>query len=260
MNTILIGLFALLGIFVGMIFFSYAGHRIALQQIKAHPNEKHPNNRIIEGALFALMGLLIAFTFSGARERFDIRRALVIDEANTIESVYLRFDLLPIDKQNAAKNNLRAYLHKRLAIYKELPRIENAFQNIQESQRMQQALWHSSVQGCQETGTSAACIVILPAVNHMIEIANTRIESLRIHPPAVILFTLIALALLSAALSGFNTSSKSEWLSLHIFVYSLIISFTIYIIINLEYPDRGFIHINYFNEVLVDLDHKLSAQ
>jgi hypothetical protein len=47
----------------------------------------------VEGAIFALMGLLIAFTFSAAQGRLDKRRMLIIDEANAIGTAYLRIDL-----------------------------------------------------------------------------------------------------------------------------------------------------------------------
>jgi len=38
----------------------------------------------IIAAVFALLGLLIAFTFSGAYARFDARRQLIVQEANAI--------------------------------------------------------------------------------------------------------------------------------------------------------------------------------
>lgn len=37
---------------------------------------------MVEGAVFALGGILIAFTFLGAASRFDMRRQLVLEEAN----------------------------------------------------------------------------------------------------------------------------------------------------------------------------------
>src|SRR5260370_24509621 len=38
----------------------------------------------VEGAVFALIGLLLAFTISGALQRFDERRQMVIQEANAV--------------------------------------------------------------------------------------------------------------------------------------------------------------------------------
>jgi len=57
----------------------------------------------IESAIFALFGLLLAFTFSGAVSRYDTHRQLNLEESNDIGTAYLRLDLLPITatRQNA---------------------------------------------------------------------------------------------------------------------------------------------------------------
>jgi len=44
-----------------------------------------------------VLGLLIAFTFSGANRRFDARRQLIVEETNNIGTAYLRLDVLPAD-------------------------------------------------------------------------------------------------------------------------------------------------------------------
>jgi hypothetical protein len=51
----------------------------------------------IEGAIFGLLGLILAFSFSGALTRFDARRHLVVEEANDIGTAWLRVALLPAD-------------------------------------------------------------------------------------------------------------------------------------------------------------------
>ena len=42
----------------------------------------------VEGAVFALIGPLLAFTISGALQRFDERRQLVVQEANAASTAY----------------------------------------------------------------------------------------------------------------------------------------------------------------------------
>src|SRR5687767_8679615 len=61
----------------------------------------------VDGAIFALMGLLLAFMFSGAASRFDARRSLIVEEANTIGAAYLRLDLLPAESQVQLKEDFR---------------------------------------------------------------------------------------------------------------------------------------------------------
>ena len=47
------------------------------------------------GALLALLGFLMAFTFGMAGSRFDARKQLLLDEANSIGTAHLRAGLLP---------------------------------------------------------------------------------------------------------------------------------------------------------------------
>ena len=70
-------LFALLlasGLFVGMLIFLEVGRRIVLRQMARDPAGARTGVGAIDSAVFALLGLIVAFTFSGAASRFDARR------------------------------------------------------------------------------------------------------------------------------------------------------------------------------------------
>ncbi|HZD48224.1 MAG TPA: hypothetical protein VE178_05700, partial [Silvibacterium sp.] len=63
---------------------------------------------VIDGAVFGLMGLLLAFSFSGAEARFEVRRQLIVQETNAIGTAYLRVDLLPEAAQPQIRDDFRA--------------------------------------------------------------------------------------------------------------------------------------------------------
>ena len=44
----------------------------------------------VEGAIFGIMGLLLAFAISGALQRFDDRRQLVLQNATAVSAAYDR--------------------------------------------------------------------------------------------------------------------------------------------------------------------------
>lgn len=75
------------------------GRRIGIHRRRIDPESSSSGLGALEGAVFGLMGLLIAFTFSGAATRFDGRRELIGREANAIGTAYLRIDLLPAAAQ-----------------------------------------------------------------------------------------------------------------------------------------------------------------
>lgn len=68
------------------------GRRLRLR----HSEEKSSSGLgVIDGAVFGLMGLLLAFSFSGAVSRFETRLQLIVQETNAIGTAWLRVDLLP---------------------------------------------------------------------------------------------------------------------------------------------------------------------
>ena len=94
-----------------MIVLQQLGHGLRLRRQTA------PQSSAVEGAVFALFGLLLAFTFSGAVARFDAHRELVIEERNNIETAYLRLDLLPLQSQPPLRQLFRDYVDSRLHLY-----------------------------------------------------------------------------------------------------------------------------------------------
>ena len=62
------------GLFFGMLLYLEIGRRARLRRLKEDRETSTQGISSIDGAVFALLGLLIAFTFSGATARFDTRR------------------------------------------------------------------------------------------------------------------------------------------------------------------------------------------
>ena len=79
-----------LALFAGMVVLLEVGRRTGIRRMRKDPEAAREGFGALEGAIFALLGLLIAFTFSGAAERFDRRRHLIVEETNAIGTAYLR--------------------------------------------------------------------------------------------------------------------------------------------------------------------------
>ena len=106
-TTMIMGVATLVGFFVGMVLLLEVGRRIRLRALAKEGEKPAGGLGVVEGAIFGLMGLVIAFTFSGAASRFDARRQLIVEEANSIGTAYLRIDLLPEATQPPLREMLR---------------------------------------------------------------------------------------------------------------------------------------------------------
>ncbi len=125
--------FLMLGLAAGIVLMIEIGRRIGLRHRALDPDGSTSGLGALEGAIFGLIGLLIAFTFSGAASRFDARRSQIVEEANNIGTAYLRIDLLPATAQPQLREDFRRYVDLRLAIYHALPDIEAAKDRLAES-------------------------------------------------------------------------------------------------------------------------------
>ena len=139
-NPAIIGVAVALVVFGGVVFFLLLGRWLGNRAIARGATLAH-NIASLEGAVFALLGLLIAFTFSGALSRFDLRRAQAVDEANAIGTAYLRIDLLPASTQPALRDSFRRYVDARIATYRSLPDISAVNREVSRSLQVQSEIW-----------------------------------------------------------------------------------------------------------------------
>jgi hypothetical protein len=68
-----------LAMFVSSLVLMEIGRRLGARRLSDEGNAAMAGLSAVEGAVFALMGLLLAFTLSGALQRFDERRTLIMD-------------------------------------------------------------------------------------------------------------------------------------------------------------------------------------
>jgi len=70
----------------------------------------------LTAAALGLLALLIAFSLSHALSRYETRRALIVEEANAIESTANLASMLPPHAQPAILNLLREYVAVRIGL------------------------------------------------------------------------------------------------------------------------------------------------
>lgn len=241
------------GLFLGMLIFLEVGRGIGIRRIKKDPEGSRKGLGAVEGAVFALLGLLIAFTFSGAASRLDTRRQLSAEEANAIGTAYLRLDLLKGQAREGLRKDFKRYMETRLELYRKLPDEEAAKQELAKALAIQSTIWKRAVLACQEEGSQPATMLLVPALNQWIDITTTRIMASRMHPPQIIFAMLSLLALVSAVVAGYGMAGGKTRSWIHIIGYAAITAITMYVILDLEYPRLGLLRIQGADNLLVDL-------
>jgi len=252
-NLVLFSSLFALALGAGMTLLLEAGRRIGARRLARDPEGARTGLGPVEGAVFGLLGLLIAFTFSGAAERFDARRALIVEEANAIGTAWLRLDLLPDQPRAELRTLFTDYLGTRLAAYRALPDMAAAEADLERAAGIQDRIWSHAVAACREGTPQPVAMLLLPALNSMFDIAATRTAAAWRHPPPVVYVLLTVLSLASALLAGYAMAGTRSRSLLHMTMFALIMAASIYIILDLEYPRAGFIRVDDADRTLIML-------
>ena len=246
-----LGFVVIAGIFLAMLALLELGRRLGKRHLSQDPDSTKTG--AIDGAVFGIMGLLIAFSFSGAASRFDTRRNLVVEEANNIGTAWLRLDLIPPDTQPALREKFRQYVDSRLAAYQKAPDMAAVKAELAKGQALQSEIWTLAVAACQKSSSPSTAMLLLTALNQMIDITTTRTMAAQMHPPRPIFVMLGLMVLAGALLAGYGMAAAKNRNWFHILAFAVVNILAVYIILDFEFPRIGFIRIDSFDQVLVDV-------
>lgn len=252
MRIIQSSLFAL-ALFAGVLICQRAGWLMGRRRLQGGDREATAGLGAVEGAVFGLMGLLLAFTFTGAAARFDHRRDLVVEEVNAIGTAWLRLDLLQPDARDELRELFRQYLDARIAIYQHVRDQAAARAAVEKAAIAQQALWSRLTTAVKLDRSLPLVQSVLPPVNSMFDIAQARLLATRQHPPLAIYWMLGFLVLVSALLAGFGMAKAKSQSALHLFGFAAIVSLSIYLILDIEFPRLGLVRVEQFDQAMLDL-------
>ena len=226
------------------------GRRIRLR----HKDEEASGGlSVIDGAVFGLLGLLLAFAFSGADARFEARRQLIVQETNEIGTAWLRVNLLPASAQPQLRADYRQYVDDRIAFYRDLnDNPQQARADFANSNTLQTKIWSESIAAARQDPNPAVLSLVLSSLNDMIDITTTRAVALETHPPLAIYILLFVLALASSLIAGFSMGDRRKRPWLHTIVYAVALTVTIYTILDLEFPRAGIVRVDRYDQVLIN--------
>jgi hypothetical protein len=248
-----------LALLVGMFGMLEIGRLLGLRRRHVESASERESLSTVEAAVFALFGLLMAFTFSGAASRFNEKRMLVAEEANAIGTAFLRLDLVSKEAQPSLRELFRQYVDSRLETYRRLPDMDAAAGEMARSAKLQGKIWSESVAAVSLPGSHpSAGLLLVPALNDMIDITTTRTMAMQVHPPGIVFALLFVLGLICSLLAGYRMAVGGQRSWLHIVGFAVITVVIVYVTIDVEYPRAGLFRLDAADQVLVQVRESMN--
>jgi len=200
---------------------------------------------IVQAGLFTLAAFVLGLSFAQSTGRFDARRELVVKEANSIGTTWLRAEQLPPALEKRFRADLTAYLSVRLTAYK-TPRIGQAALDraVARSDAYQAQLWSIASSQLKAHPTNLGLSLLMETLNDTIDVSGEQFQALTTHTPTAIIslmLLLVALATLSAGFRFARDGARPLALSA-LFIFANVAVVTM--VVDYDRPQVGSIRVN----------------
>jgi hypothetical protein len=194
-------------------------------------------------ASMALLGLLLAFTFSMALGRHDQRRQAVVADSNAIGDFYTCATLLKEPSRSRLQAVVRDYARHKLNMAHQSPLTTDQKQAIQRSQEMQ-----SRMTGLVAEAIEGGTAIAVPLTNTLNNLASSDVSYLAANQanlPWIIVILLLLGSVVPAFLMGLHQGASHKARLSGTFSFIVLVTLVIYVTLDLNQPARGFLRVNH---------------
>jgi hypothetical protein len=237
-------------LFLMMICFTFTGYKIGRWKRNRNPDLDTSSDLTY---MTALLFFLLAFTFGMSGSRYDRRRVVVIEEANSIGTALLRADLYPAAEREHFRKDFQAYVEARIMFYQSGFNIDKLTAANTLTNEIGSRIWKRAAGLSADPSNAAATFQMIPALNAMIDITTTRLAGENARVPESILYMLFFLSCITAFYGGYVHGCRKniDWLveSGFCLLVALVVLFTL----DLDRPRRGMINLDEVNKNIIEL-------
>ena len=215
------------------------------------PGEQEGPTGMLVGSILALLAFLLAVTMGMAADRYDTRRAVVLAEANSIGTTYLRAGYLPEPASSRIRELLREYVPLRIA----LTDADNLEAEVARSTAIHAELWTIAEDVARTTQSGDLVALFIESLNETIDLHETRITARFSRVPETVLLLLVGGSALSLGVVGYSAGLTKRRSLLSAIVLVLALGAVITIVVDLDRPREGFIQVS--QQPLIDLQEQI---
>lgn len=195
-------------------------------------------------AIFGLIVLILAFSFSFAADRFEARRELVVQEADAVGAAYAHMDFLTGAHRALEQKLLHDYAAMRVGALSETTYAWDDGPFTKRARAIHERLWQLATADVRSDPYNVAYLSLAEEIDKMGDITGFQTAAINNHVPAPILGIVILCTFVGAGLLGLTfgrVESPNRALSV---IFCIIFAATVFTIVDLDHPKGGLLKID----------------
>lgn len=207
-------------------------YRFGVTKSEGYDERRTGQVSTVQAATLGLLALVLGFTLSMAEGRFNLRRQILVAEANAIGTTYLRTDFLPEPERTRSRDLIRSYVASRRAYFAASE--ESAPEATARSQAITIQLWSYAASVARIHPDWDVLATYVESLNEAIDLEATRDMAIRARVPGLINGLLVLVAFVAMGVTGFATGLSRSRTALSLYVVPVLIAMACGVIIDLD--------------------------
>ncbi len=234
------------------------GYRAGLSRRGLWKGADSSGGQHILTSMFAVLGLILAFTYGAGVNRFDARKQAVVLEVNAMSTAFLRADLVAEPGRTELKQALLDYARTRTVKSGHRFSHEQLQEVIQKSLQVQSKLWPITEQIVEQNRLDPIVTSrLVDAIDQVINVHTIRIAARFDELPIAVILMLLLVSAASLSVAGFNAGISGRLNRLRMTTFAFVLTGVMLVILDFDQPIDGFIRVNYVS--LTNLVNEMEA-
>jgi hypothetical protein len=198
---------------------------------------------LVMTSMYALLGLILAFTYTFTLSRADQRKQAVVDEANAIGTTFLRAGFAPEPTRTELRKVLLDYAKTRVVTVETAGGTDQLHKTLARTLQAQSKIWPTTERMVKSKPAGPVEVSIVQSISQVIDMHTKRLAVSFDRLPGIVLLMLLFLAGASLAITGFNAGLSGRINRWGLTLLILVLAAVMLVITDFDRPIRGFVRV-----------------
>ncbi|MBT8133667.1 MAG: hypothetical protein KJO03_04100 [Gammaproteobacteria bacterium] len=237
-----------------------AGYRAGFARRKKWRDADTGGGTVALSTMFALLGLILAFTYASGVSRFEDRKQVVIEESNALGTAFLRAGLIADPGGKELQETILAYAKTRVIDSKRSLSHAETMEVLNNTMQAQEKLWPTLEKALMQGKPGAIESSMIAAMNDVLDMHTIRLAALMDKLPNAVIWMLIFISAATTAVTGFNAGLSGKISRWRTATLALVMTGVMLMILDYDRPRDGFIRVNQDSliTVIADMEKNLA--
>ncbi len=236
-----------------------AGFRVGLTRRKKWHDADSGGGAIVQTSIFALLGLILAFTYASAVNRHDARKHAVLVESNAISTAFQWADLIVEPGRTELKQMLLDYTRTRLFSSNAQQSIETRTAALEKSLEKQSKIWPAIKRVVEQNNPAPMTTSLVAAINFVFDAHTMRLAAAFDTLPKPVMWMLLFITAVSLSVAGYNAGIQGRMSRWRMAALTLVLTGLMILILDYDRSLDGMITVNQddINLVIAEMEASL---